>query len=326
MGYYRVLDSNPRELKQYLECNVMNKKTTKNKRKMKKLPVILLAIVVLCMSLRLTSVYADFGNFAGDNDYGYDSGFDSDDSWDSSGSWDSGSSDSSGGGSGFLITVIVIIIIVVLVIRMSKKENKGDVGRNVSVETPLRPLSELKGLDQGFDEAEFKEHLSNLYIQMQQRWHERDITSLKPYFTDAFYNQSEMQLKEMKRNKQTPCTERVAVLEVKPNGFYQSSGMDHIVVTVRSRIVAYVVNDETGNLISGDRNREKFMTYEWDLCRSSGVVTGRTDGMQAVNCPHCGATVNINQSARCEYCGGIIEVQNQDWALDSIKGLAQKGK
>ncbi len=304
----------------------MKKEMTTNRRKMWKMPVVLLILLALCMSLKVTPVRADFGNFAGDYDYG-DDGYDSGDSWDDSSysSWDSDSSGSSGGGgSDFLITVIVIVVIVILVIRSTKKGNKPEGAKSVSQEIALRPMSEFKTLDPGFNEAEFKEHLSNLYIQMQQRWHERDIEPLKPYFTDAFYDQSEMQIKQMKKTKQTPCTERVAVLEVRPTGFYQSSGMDHIVVTVRSRIVAYILNDETGTLISGDKNKEKFMTYEWDMCRKSGVVTGETDGMQAVNCPHCGAKININQSAQCEYCGGYITVENQDWALNSIKGLAQR--
>ena len=98
--------------------------------------------------------------------------------------------------------------------------------------------------------------------------------------------------------------------------------MDHIVVRVRARLVAYTLDDRTGNVISGDRKKEKFMEYEWDVCRKSGIVTG-SGGMQSVSCPHCGAPLNINQTAKCPYCGSIVTLVNEDWALNNIKGVSQ---
>ncbi len=100
--------------------------------------------------------------------------------------------------------------------------------------------------------------------------------------------------------------------------------MDHIVCEVRSRIVDYTVDDETGALISGDKNREKFMTYEYDLCRKSGIRTSTETGLKSVVCPHCGAPLDINQTAKCPYCGSIITIENEDWAIDNIKGIAQQ--
>ena len=123
---------------------------------------------------------------------------------------------------------------------------------------------------------------------------------------------------------QTPCTERVAVLEVLPRGYYQSSGMDHIVVRIRARLVAYTLDDNTGKVISGSRSAEKFMTYEWDLCRKSGVATSKRNEMRKIACPSCGAPVEINQTAKCPYCGSVINVDNEEWALNGIKGIAQR--
>ena len=260
-------------------------------------------------------------------------------SWDSGDSWGSDYSsgysssyddDSSGGGFGTMgLTILITMgIIIWIITRDGMKKMKQTApkpgGAARTPQSSLKSMEEFKTLDPGYNEAALREHLSNLYVQMQECWHNKNIESLKPYFTDAFYNQSEHQLAAKRKQGQTPCTERVAVMEVNIRGFRQDSGMDHLIVTVRSRLVAYTLDDLTGKVISGDRNREKFMEYEWDICRKSGIITGKTDKMQSLSCPHCGAPININQTAKCPYCGSIITVNNEDWALNNIKGISQR--
>ncbi len=201
----------------------------------------------------------------------------------------------------------------------------GDKAKNKTSDgMELRTMAEFKIIDAGFDEAAFREQISNLYVQLQQFWHEKDIEPIRPYLTDALFNQSKRQMEDLCQKGQTPFINRIAVLAVTPRGFYQSGGMDHIVVKVSTRIVSYTLDDSTGNVISGDRNREKFMEYEWDLCREMGIITNQTDGLHSVICPKCGAPLNINQSAKCSYCGSIITMKNRNWALNNIKGLSQE--
>ena len=146
------------------------------------------------------------------------------------------------------------------------------------------------------------------------------------YLTDSFYNQSERQLSEKRRNGITPCTERIAVMGVRLCGFYQESGLDHMVARLKTRIIDYEIDDRTGEVVTGSRKNEKFLEYEWDLCRKSGVVTEDMPEKRTVSCPHCGAPLNINQTAECPFCGSVVTVINEDWALNTIKGISQKTK
>ena len=186
------------------------------------------------------------------------------------------------------------------------------------------PIEDYIKLDPNFDERAICEHLSNLYVQMQEAWHKKDIRSLRPWFDDAFYHQLDKQLDEMRKHMRTDYTERIAVLGVNLVGWYQRGGMDYLVASVRTRIVSYVLDDRTGELLSGDKKREIFMEYEYELIRKSGIVTqAQSDGMQSVTCPHCGAPLSVNASAQCEYCGSVITASNETWAIKSIKGISQ---
>ena len=286
---------------------------------------------------------ADFGGFSGDSDYGgsWDSGSDwSSSSWDSdysSGSYYDDDSDVSGIDIGISLAVMAAIVVLGLIFDVSEKRKKKKqygAGRPQSAQgrpqgaqrTPnsrLQPIGDLTITDPNFDANAMQEKISNLYVQMQNCWTDKNIESLRPYFTDALFTQMERQLNGLKNQGLTNYVDRIAVLGVNLRGFYRQGDKEHLIVELRTRIVDYTVQDSNNKLISGDRNREKFMTYEWDMCRTAGSVTSKEGVMHSVSCPGCGAPLSINTTAKCPYCGRVVTLDEHDWALCAIKGIAQ---
>ena len=301
-------------------------------------------VFALCLLLMMLPAFAgaDFGDFSGDSDYGgsWDSGSDwSSSSWDSdysSGSY-SDDGDVSAGDIGIGLVVMAVIVVLSLIIDVSEKRKKKKqygAGRPQSAQgrpqgaqrTPdsrLQPLGDLAVTDPSFDANAMQEKISNLYVQMQNCWTDKNIESLRPYFTDAFFTQMERQLNGLKSRGLTNHVDRIAVLGVNLRGFYKQGGDEHLIVELRTRIVDYTVQDSDKKLVSGDRNREKFMTYEWDMCRAEGSVTTKAGAMQSVSCPGCGAPLSINTTAKCPYCGRVVTLDEHDWALCAIKGISQ---
>ena len=293
-------------------------------------------VFVLCILLMMLPAFAgaDFGDFSGDSDYGgsWDSGSDwSSSSWDSdysSGSYYDDDSDVSGIDIGISLAVMAAIVVLSLIIdvsekRKKKKQQNKPQGAQRTPDSRLQPLGDLAVTDPSFDANAMQEKISNLYVQMQNCWTDKNIESLRPYFTDAFFTQMERQLNGLKSRGLTNHVDRIAVLGVNLRGFYKQGGDEHLIVELRTRIVDYTVQDSDKKLVSGDRNREKFMTYEWDMCRAEGSVTTREGTMQSVSCPGCGAPLSINTTAKCPYCGRVVTLDEHDWALCAIKGISQ---
>lgn len=229
------------------------------------------------------------------------------------------------GGIAFVLLVFFVFWLMIH-INSKRKQKVGQTIINVqeTVRT-LRPMNEYLQLDPEFDEERIRTLMSNLYIQMQETWQKKDISPLRPYMTDKFFSQMDNQLDQFRKSGRTDYTERIAVLNTGLLGWRQSAGMDYITLRLNSRIVSYVLDDRTGELISGDKKREKFMEYEIELCRKSGSITSpESDGVKSAVCPHCGAPLKLNASAKCEYCGSVITAVNSEWAICGMRGISQR--
>ena len=297
----------------------------------KKILLIVLAVVTVVFAMILPS-FADLGGYSGDSDFG---GSSSSSDWGGSSSWSSsdygGSHSGSGDSDPVAVLILIIIIVVVVVVKSKAASSTSKTAGNRRSVAPgakptdmstLRRMSEYRNIDPNFSEEEMKEKLANLYVQMQNCCTAKNISSLRPYLTDTLYAQYDRQMDTLKKQGRTNYVDRIAVMEVNLVGFKQSSADDVIVARLKTRIVDYTVDDNTGKLISGSNTREKFMDYEWTLSRKRGAVSGNEE--KTINCPNCGAPVNINKTAECEYCGSILTVDNYDWVLTSVKAISQR--
>ncbi len=315
---------------------------------MKKLFALLLAFL-LVFSVSIVS-FADFGDFAGDSDWGSDWGGSSDwgdsdwgdSDWGSSSDWgdsqggfifipSSGiSSGSSSGGISLFEILIILAVIAIALFVFSRKQAANSQSRPVQIPNnkPTAPMKNdieaLKAKDPAFSEEKFLADASNLYLQLQNCWTARDITPLQPRLTSALYAQSERQIEGYKQRRQTNHVDRPNIISKAIVGCTSDSVNDILTVRLTSRIVDYTTDDATGKVISGDQSRERFMTYDWTFIRSLDKKTDEGSTMDDTHCPNCGAPINLNQSAVCEYCGSVLESNRYDWVLSEIRGISQR--
>lgn len=306
---------------------------------MHKQPLLRIASFFLCLTLLCAiclPVFADFGDFSGDNDYGggdyggdYGGGYDYDYgggySYSYVGSSSSRSSEAGDAGTQAVAFILLLFLIIGILAASAGSVQEDESRASGAEELPaLEPIDYYSDVDPQFSSSRLEQKLSNLYVQMQQCWQEKDIEPLRPYFTDAYFSQLDRQLAAYRRSGVTNYVDRPAVLRVKLEGWRREDEEDHIYATVKTRIVDYKLNDATGELISGSRTAEKFMTYRYHLTRPVGEVSERPDGLRAVSCPNCGAPLAINETAKCPFCGSIVTAASHDFVIARIEGISQR--
>ncbi|MPM86786.1 hypothetical protein SDC9_133878 [bioreactor metagenome] len=182
----------------------------------------------------------------------------------------------------------------------------------------------LLASDPAFSQQTFLENVSNLYVRLQNAWQAKNLEPVRPLLSGALYAQFERQLQRYIANRETNYVEQIAVLAVDIVDYRQDQTNDMLTVLLRTRIVDYVKNDATGQIIRGSDTRELFMTYEWTLIRAKGVKTEAREGVERDTCPACGAPIDLNQSAKCEYCGNVVTADDYGWVLNEIRGISQQ--
>jgi len=280
-------------------------------------------ITILLILIIAVPALADAGNFSGHSSFGGSGGGGG--SFSGSGLFGLFALGGMGGGAGSVIFIIIVIYFIMKAMRR---------GRSVSTDnTPsadfsdLMPIQTLRNLDTNFSEERMKEKIANLYVQMQEAWQSKNFESMRPYMTDALFNQFVMQLGELIRAGYTNRIERIAVLDVSLSGWRSDEVNDAVVAIVNTRINDYTVEDGSGKVVDGSPRTEKFMCYEWTLIRSKGKTSAAPAGGESTEifrCPSCGAPLEMNQSAKCPYCGSVIRSSDFDWAISSIKGISQR--
>ncbi len=290
---------------------------------------LLFLCVLLCCGLLLSPAAfrsgADFGDFAGDDDYGDYDGYDGYDDYD-------GGSGSGGGSGGFADTAVTLVIVVIIVIWAvaSGKGKKTAVSAAPASPVPsslpaLAPLDSYREADPAFSEEMLRDWVATAYVRLQRAWQLRDLSSVRPLLSDELAARTETQLDAYRQAGRTNMIDRIAVLEVAFLGWRRDGDRDVIVARVCARIRDWQVDDRTGAVIAGDPSRDKVMQYLWTLGRSAGVRTESEEpGVVADVCPNCGAPLNLNRSAVCEYCRSVIRSSRYDWVLTSVEGLSQR--
>ena len=292
-------------------------------------------ILFLCLCLLFLSRTAttDFGDFSGGSDYGGGS----DSGWSSSGSggW------SSGGGGGYGIssgstedTVIILALMAVGFIVMfgigvaggsiNQQDTDNPPGAERTDPRTLRPIGSYSSVDPNFSEEAFKRRLSNIYVELQHAWQAKDLKPVRPFLTDVLFFQYDRQLNNYRDSGTTNVMEQIEVQEVFISGWKREGEEDVIIAELRAKLIDYVIDDATGQLVRGSRTAEKHMEYEYAMSRRAGVKTSGSGRMRTVKCPNCGFAVVINQSAVCPYCDSRIRASAIDWTISGIKGLSQR--
>jgi len=276
-----------------------------------------------------------FGGSSWDSDWGSSS-------WDSD--WSSGSSswDSddvilgmllSNLDPGAFIIFIVFMIIVVTVIRKNPKNWQAPYIHRRTYEPPSRekvvsePIineglveQQVKEIDELFNKEEFISWAKTLFVKLQNAWTDRDWSVIRPFESNELFEQHKAQLDGYIRNKTINVMDRICVNYAKLYSFYQSGDKDVLIILLNSRMADYIINEETKEVIKGDKETERVNTYKMTFIRKTGVKTKPgINELNTANCPNCGAPTQITSAGKCEYCNSIVTTGEFSWVLNNLE-------
>ena len=131
-------------------------------------------------------------------------------------------------------------------------------------------LGHIRQMDNGFDEAAFREMCTDRFFKIQAAWMRRDTERLRPLLTSEMQAVFSKHIEAARAKGQTNKLENITVRSVEPTEAWQEQGQDYITVRVLANLLDYTVDDATGKIVAGsDSEPVKFEEF-WTWVRSVG--------------------------------------------------------
>ena len=225
--------------------------------------------------------------------------------------------------------VIVILIIFFIKNRKDKKRASDPTYINQQVQTQVnsdndfdnsaRVAAQIQSIDPAFSADKFIGFAREVFMTIQAAWTAKDWQPIRPFESEALFNQHKQQLDEYIRLKKTNVIEKVGIKHCSLHSFQRDGDKEVLVVWLNAVMRDYVIDDATRKVLESDPNRDWYMKYEMIFNRKAGVKTepGKT-GIKTTNCPYCGAPTDITSAGKCAFCGSVLVNGEHDWVLTDI--------
>lgn len=304
--------------------------------KTKKIIIFILLLVIITIPKISIADVGSFESYDSGSDWGGSSysSWDDDDDWDydwDDDDWDSSSSSSGSGTLGGIAALAFLGIMVYIAIKTSKDYNtryqqRRPINRvqNTVVSEPIINESiielKIKETDELFNKEEFNQKAKMLFVKMQNAWMDRNWEEIRAFETDELFEQHQSQIEGYIRNKQINVMDRICVLYSKLYRFEQKGDKEVLEIILKSRMADYIIDEDTKEVIKGDKNIERIRLYRLQFIRKLGVKTKpESTGLNTTNCPNCGAPTKVTSTGKCDYCGSIITNGEFGWVLNNLE-------
>lgn len=165
-----------------------------------------------------------------------------------------------------------------------------------------------------FNEAMFKTKVDNIFVKLYTCIMKGDLTDVRHFISEELYNNYINKINELISHNKRQMYDEINVKNTMIINRKILEDKETIDVEIVSRYMDYIIDINTGDLISGDDTRRiekrNILRFEKKLnTKDFGIVR---------KCPGCGASINVNNTGKCEYCDTIFNLDDYDYILVSI--------
>lgn len=165
-----------------------------------------------------------------------------------------------------------------------------------------------------FNEAMFKTKVDNIFVKLYTCIMKGDLTDVRHFISEELYNNYINKINELISHNKRQMYDEINVKNTMIINRKILEDKEIIDVEIVSRYMDYIIDINTSDLISGDDTRRierrNILRFEKKLnTKDFGIVR---------KCPGCGASINVNNTGKCEYCDTIFNLDDYDYILVSI--------
>ncbi|MBK8996286.1 MAG: TIM44-like domain-containing protein [Myxococcales bacterium] len=177
-------------------------------------------------------------------------------------------------------------------------------------------LAALAARDPTFQKEALFARVGVIFQTMQVAWSSLAWDKARPYLSDNLWTAQTYWIEAYRRSGLRNVMENPRIGRLELARVTSDRWFDAITLRVFATGLDYTVRDSDGQVVGGDRKREREYTEYWTLIRASGAKgPARTDPV----CPSCGAPLALDAAGHCGHCRVKLTSGQFDWVLSRIE-------
>ncbi len=176
---------------------------------------------------------------------------------------------------------------------------------------------ELAKLDPSFNESMFITKVNNMFVKFFTAIMLDEMEDIKHFVSDDVYEYGLNILNNAKARGVRQMYDMLNVKNSRITNYAVNENVYTINVYLQSRYLNYIISLESGDVLSGNDHDRIQVDYNIELTKRRNALE---QGI-ARKCPGCGASISVNTSGKCEYCGSIYNQEDYDWVITKLKSI-----
>lgn len=165
-----------------------------------------------------------------------------------------------------------------------------------------------------FNETMFKTKVDNIFVKVYTNIMKQNLSEVSHFISNNLEDELQNKIDALKTNNQRQMYDELNVKDTRILSRNIENDKEVVEVELISRYMDYIIDLDTGELLSGDDTRRIQRT---NILRFEKLLNTKEIGLVR-RCPGCGASISVNTTGQCDYCGTIFNQEDYDYVLVSI--------
>ena len=169
--------------------------------------------------------------------------------------------------------------------------------------------------DNDFNESMFITRVNNIFTKLFNGIMFQNLDDVRHNISDDVYKYA---LNIINENKDKNLRRMYDELNIKSTDIISANVFDdyyEIEVIITSRYLEYFIRLDNGDYVSGDKDNRIVVKYRLIFRKRKNTKVQKS----VRYCTNCGASIDINDSGKCNYCNTYYDAARYDYMLEEIE-------
>ena len=168
---------------------------------------------------------------------------------------------------------------------------------------------------ENFDKELFESKVINMVVQYFTAIMKNDLEDVKHFIKEQPLEYGMSIVNDMKEKNRRQMFDELNVRNINILSTSEDDNNYIYDISLEARYLDYQLDLDTGEKVSGDDQNRIMKEYELKIIKSKNAK----EQSNIRRCPGCGASLDVNYSGKCPYCGSIYNQEDYDYQILEIR-------